>query len=237
MLPVMDRYSPFDLMQWLPQDCQAAFLAAARIVRMPAGHIIYAQSDSGDEMFRLLSGSVRLSVLGADGRDLLFTFFGPGACFGTSSLVDGESRPQTAEVFDPVEIQVIDRAAINRLRAAHPAMNDALLRLLSRHMRLLSDYFAGATLDEVAFRLAQRLVDLGETFGSKAPGGIALPRRFSQSELASMVGSARQTVNRVLQDFQHKGWVVTNATGIVLTDMPALQFAAHRGVRVNDFTS
>ena len=231
----MDRCSPYDLMQWLPEECQKAFSAAARTVSMPARHIIYAQSDDGDDMYRLLSGSVRLSVLGADGRDLLFTFFGPGACFGTSSLVDGESRPQTAEVFDPIEVQVISKSAIDRLRQAYPEMNDALLRLLSRHMRLLSDYFAGATLDEVAFRLAQRLVDLGETFGNADPNGVALPRRISQSELASMVGAARQTVNRVLQDFQNKGWVSTQTSGIVLTDLPALQMAAHKGVRVNDF--
>ncbi|MCJ2180736.1 Crp/Fnr family transcriptional regulator [Novosphingobium album (ex Hu et al. 2023)] len=230
-----ERYALFDLMQWLSEDCRKAFEAAARIVRMPAGRIIYAQSDPGDEMYRLLAGSVRLSVIGPDGRDLLFTFFGPGACFGTSSLVDGELRPQTAEAFDSVELQVISRSAISAIRRDYPEMNDALLRLLSRHMRLLSDYFAGAALDDVAFRLAQRLVDIGDTFGVPQSGRIPLSRKISQSELASMVGAARQTVNRILQEFQRKGWVSMEAGGIVLTNFPALRDVAQKGAHLREF--
>ena len=232
-----ERHAPFDLLQWLSEEAGRAFTAAARRRRVPARNTIYAQSDDGQEMFRLVSGSVRLSVMGADGRDLLYQLFGPGDCFGTSSLVDGEPRPQTAEAFDAVELQVLDRAAIDSLRRDFPEMNDALMKLLSRHMRLLSDYFAGATLDEVSFRLAQRLVDVAETFGVAGEGGIALSTRVSQSELAAMVGTARQTVNRKLQNFQDKGWVAIRDGAITFTNLPALRTAARRGTQMRDFAA
>src|SRR5688572_23907227 len=97
-LSLMDQRKPhFDMLQWLPETVGAALIAAAKPRRLPEGGSIYVQEDEGDEMFRLVSGSVRLSVMGADGRDLLYLLFAPGDCFGTSSLVDGESRPHTAE--------------------------------------------------------------------------------------------------------------------------------------------
>lgn len=231
------RYALFDILQWLSDDVGRAFLAAARVRRVPARGTIYEQSEEGNEMFRLVSGSVRLSVMGDDGRELLYQLFAPGDCFGTSSVVDGEPRPQTAEAFEAVELQVFDRTVIDRLRRDHPEMNDALLKLLSRHMRLLSDYFAGATLDEVSFRLAQRLVDVADSFGVPNDEGIALSTRLSQSELASMVGTARQTVNRMLQNFQDKGWVAIRGGEITLTNLPELRIAAQQGARLRDFTA
>lgn len=97
-------HAPFDLTQWLDEAALAAFNQAAHIRTLSPRALIYQQSDDGDEMFRLVSGSVRLSVLGADGRELLYRIFEPGDCFGTSSLVDGETRPQTAKAFEAVEL-------------------------------------------------------------------------------------------------------------------------------------
>ena len=230
-------HAPFDLLQWLPEEAQKAFLAATRSRHLPAKALIYAQSDPGDDMFRLVSGSVRLSVMGPDGRELLYELFGPGDCFGTSSLVDGEPRPQTAEAFDAIELQVINRKAVNELRAAYPAMNDALLKLLSRHMRLLSDYFAGAALDEVALRLAQRLVTAADGFGVHEERGVVLSGRLSQSELASMVGTARQTVNRILQTSQKQGLVAMDNGAIIVTDLSRLRSVAHQGAQLRGFAA
>jgi len=234
---MIKRRAPFDMLQWLSRETAQAFTSAARLRHVAARGTIYTQADSGDEMYRLVSGSVRLSVMEEDGRDLLYQLFGPGDCFGTSSVVDGEPRPQTAEAFDSVELQVWDRSTINRLRHEFPELNDALLKLLSRHMRLLSDYFAGATLDEVSFRLAQRLVDVAEIFGIENDGGIGLSSRLSQSELASMVGTARQTVNRALQAFQEKGWISIRAGTITVTNLSELRVAALKGAHLRDFTA
>lgn len=231
------RPALFDMFQWLSDDAVTALTAASTTRHIGPGGTIYDQSDEGEEMFRLLSGSVRLSVMGEDGRELLYLLFAPGDCFGTSSVVDGEARPQRAEAFEAVQLQVFTRAALNRLRQYYPEINDALLKLLSRHMRLLSDYFAGATLDEVSARLAQRLVDMAESFGAESEAGIALTTRLSQSELAAMVGTTRQTVNRVLHSFQEKGWIALHAGAAVITDLAGLAVAAQKGARVRNFAS
>jgi len=226
---------PYDLTQWLSPETIAAFDRSARTRRFVAGSTIYTQADPGDELFRIVAGVVRISVMGADGRELLHQLFGPGACIGTSSMIDRDPRPQTAQAFEDVELQVISRQSFERLRTDYPDFNGAVLNLLSRHMRLLIDYFAGASLDSVPLRLAQRLVDAADAFGVAQGNGIALPARLSQSELALMVGAARQTANRAIGHFQRAGLLRLEQGAILIEDIPGLRAFAQRGWRLRGF--
>lgn len=225
----------FDFTQWLSAEARAALAAAARVRRLPAGATIYAQGDAGDEMFRIVSGVVRLSVMQRDGRELLYQLFQPGDSFGTSTIVDDEPRPQTAEAYEDVELEVWSRRTLDELRRVHPSLNDALLRLLSRHMRLLSDYFAGFAFDELSCRLAQRIVDAIDMFGVPVAGGHAFSRSINQGELALMVGGTRQSVNRVLRDFKREGLVTTRGNALIVTDLPAMRRIAAQGWKLRRF--
>jgi CRP-like cAMP-binding protein len=220
--------SPFDISQWLPSEVCDAFDRAARVRPYAPGETIYCQGDPGEHMFRLVSGAVRMSVMRADGRELLYALFEPGACFGVSSLIDGEPLPQGAEAAETSEIQVVSRAAFDQLRAEHRAFDDALLRLVTRHMRLLSVHFADAHLEDVTARVASRLAAACRSFGQSVDDGVALAVRVSQSDLASMVGGSRQTVNRVLQQFQREGLVSVRGGRLIVHDLDALAARAQR---------
>lgn len=134
--------SPFDFLQWMP-SATAAFERAARARRYEDGQIIYAQGNEGDEMFRLVSGSVRLSACWNDGREFLYVLFGPGDCFGDSSVVDGGPRPQTAQALGTVEVQALSRRAFLDLRARYPEVDQAMIHLLSRQMRFADRFRSG----------------------------------------------------------------------------------------------
>lgn len=222
------KKSPFDIFQWLPPEVCDAFGRAARLRRYAPGESIYCQGDSGGHMFRLVSGAVRMSVMRADGRELLYALFEPGACFGISSLIDGEPLPQSAEAAEASEIQMVSRASFDQLRGDHRAFDDALLHLVTRHMRLLSLHFADAHLEDVTARVASRLAAACHSFGNRVDDGVALAVRFSQSDLASMVGGSRQTVNRVLRQFQREGLVSLRGGRLVVHDMSALSARAQR---------
>lgn len=199
--------APFDIFQWLPEEARIEFDAAARRRRCSQGEFIYGQGEPGSEMYRLVSGAVRLSVTRSDGRELLYLNFQPGDCFGVSTLIDGEGRPQMAEAREELELQVLGRAEFNRFRARYREFDDALLRLVTRHMRLLSGFFEDSNLEDVNARVASRIISNVGSFGRPCDDGIELAISLSQAELALMVGSTRQTVNRVVQNFQKEGLV------------------------------
>lgn len=222
----MPEAAPFDLFQWLPEPVIADFNRLARIRRIEAGEIIYSQGDVGARMYRLSTGAVRLSVARGDGRELLYLLFQPGDCFGVSSLIDGQALPHTAEAATATAIQVLDKAGFERLRHDHRAFDDALLRLVTQHMRLLSGYFADAHLDDLASRVASRVLATARSFGRVTPAGVRIA--LSQAELALMVGGARQTVNRVLQQFCREGLLRTTPKGMVVTSLERLEIRVRK---------
>lgn len=215
----MSTYSSFDILQWLPTEAQAAFAQAAHIRKFSGGQVVYTQADRGDEMYRIASGSIRLSGFGSDGRQLIYLLFEEGDCFGISSVIDGEPRLQTAEALGDTQLQAVKRSTLNKLREDHPAFNDAIMRLLTGHLRMMADYFASSHLDEMSDRLLQRILDAASVAGVECEEGIRLSHRLSQSELAMMVGASRQSVNRALQNFQNEGLLTLRYGSLIIRDL------------------
>jgi len=173
-------------------------------------------------MFRLIEGSVRLAVIRSDGREAVFMLFEPGDCFGDSSLVDGGARPQTAEALTNVWVDVLDREAFALLRAKFRAFDDALLKLLAKQMRMVSEQYTYSNLHDLRSRVAARLVEAARSFGTEVDGGTRLTLRLNQSELAAMAGASRQSVNKVLQRLQSEGLVTIEYGNVLVRDLSAL---------------
>jgi CRP/FNR family transcriptional regulator, cyclic AMP receptor protein len=218
-------HSPFDIFQWLSSEAREAFDQAARRRHFSDNCRIYSQSEPGREMFRILSGSVRMSVLRHDGREALHSVLGAGDCFGICSLFDEAPRHHTTTANGDVELQVLRRDACERLRAEHASFNDGLIRHISGHTRLLSDYFVSSTLDELSCRVALRLLKAQK----RTVIGGNLTRftvHLSQSELALMVGASRQAVNKVLKAFEDLGLISIEYGCVQVLDVDRLQSVA-----------
>ncbi len=214
---------PFDILAMLPADLQALFLERVQLRRYAEGQIIYSQGDSAAELFRIVHGTVRISYVDEDGRQVVYLHYEPNDCFGYSDLIDGEGLPHTAEAFSEVEVQTLSRSAFEAMRVHH-AFNDALLRLLCGYMRLLSSTVARVTLEGLETRLAIRLLQAAR------PNGAGLPSvRLSQSELGMMVGATRQSVNKLLREFQEDGLVELAYGRVLLRNTGALQRRAKGG--------
>lgn len=214
--PTLIGQGQFDILTRLSPDQCAAFVSAARIRRLAEGQIVYQQDDLGTEMYRVLSGAVRLSLLRPDGRELVFIAFQPGDCFGASSLIDQRPLPHTTTAIGDVELQVISAEDFAALRAGDRAFDAALLWLFSAQMRMLSEYLADATLEDLPVRLVRRLLRLARDAGAGPEVHI------SQAELALMFGVARQTINRLLGGLEDDG-LISRTYGVVrLLDVPGL---------------
>ena len=212
----------FDLFRWLPEDIRSEFVAASRPRALAAGAIIYAQDDVATEMYRLVEGTVRLSVLREDGRELTYSMFGAPACFGYSSLIDRRGLPHTATAQGPVKLGVLSLAAFNDLRERHRRFDEALLQALCGHMRMLSIYMGDAALEELPNRIARRLANL--TRGSADQSGAVV--EMSQSELATMLGASRQSVNKQLRLFEEAGLIRLSYGTVAVLDRAGLKALA-----------
>jgi CRP/FNR family cyclic AMP-dependent transcriptional regulator len=214
----------FDIFQWLSTDAQEAFSLASRRRRFSDNCRIYSQSDPGNDMYRIVSGSVRMSVLRYDGREALHSVLDAGDCFGICSMLDGAPRHHTTSANGDIELQILGRDASERLRSQHASFSDGLIRHMSRHTRLLSEYFVSSTIDDLPCRVAMRLLK-SQKSNLVSGHGTRLTVRLCQTEIALMVGASRQAVNRVLQRFQDHGLITIEYGRVQVHDIDGLRSA------------
>lgn len=216
-------YSAFDLFQWLPKRAQDAFTLASHRRQLSDGRPIFNQGERGNELYRLVSGCVRMSSLRASGHEAVYLMLGPGDCFGACSLIDGAPRSQSTRAQGDVVLQILRRDAFERLRSDYPVIDEAMIRYMSRHLRLLASNLASSMLDDLPCRLAQRLLDASRSFDGAAVRRTGAALRLSQTEIAQMVGASRQSVNKVLRRFQLAGLVAIEYGSVRVLDIDRLR--------------
>jgi haloalkane dehalogenase len=128
---MISHYSPFDLFQWLPANVCDAFEQKARLKRYAAGEAIFFAGDTGKYMYRVISGSVRLSVANGEGHEMVYALYEPGDCFGQSSLIDHEPRAVSAHAGTEVEAQLLDQQGFDLLRNEYREFERALTGMLA----------------------------------------------------------------------------------------------------------
>ncbi len=121
----------------------------------------------------------------------------PGDVFGEIALLDGHARTAEAIALETTDLFVIDRRDFLELLAHDAALAARIIGFLCRRLRWMSERMEEATLLPLDARLARRLVMLSEDYGAEI--------QVTQQELAAYVGAARESVNRVLQDWRRSG--------------------------------
>lgn len=211
----------FDLFQWLPADIARKFRRCLRTRHYAAGQVIYWHGDSGSEMYRIASGSVRIITRTDEGREVIYLRFCAGDFFGVASLIDNDTRPHTAEAATATTLELLSKRELDELRWEHRELDDALLRLMCRMMRYSSGLVSDISLNTLEKRVAARILQEAQSQPLNENGRIFVS--ISQAEIALMVKSSRQTVNKILQKFQEYGLVETEYNNIHIVDLAGLR--------------
>ena len=218
----------FDLFLWLAPEAREDLIRAMRPRAFGAGQSIYCQGEPANDMYRISSGFVRLSVRAEDGGEAVFLLFGPGDFFGASSLVDDRPRPHTADALTAVTLDVLGARDFAALRAQHPSFGDALMRLFIGQMRAASRQLVNSRLHNLSARIAKRILELLDVAKLVHDDGASPPVQIPQSELAAMVGTSRQSANKVLKSLQADGLIEVRRKTIVVVDAQGLARASGR---------
>jgi CRP-like cAMP-binding protein len=176
-----------------------------RQVRFAKDEMLFARGDPGTHLYIVSEGQVRLAIATSEGRELSFQIVGPGDLFGEIALLDGQSRSASATALVATTAFSLDRNAFNRLRAAHPAVSDAVIGYLARRLREVSDKLESLTLYPLENRLARFLLTALQ--GQPDPVGhrVPLELRYSQGELAMLLGASRPKLNAALGALERVG--------------------------------
>jgi CRP-like cAMP-binding protein len=170
--------------------------------------VIYLRGDPGTAFYVIANGKVKITLTSPDGKELILRRLGPGDFHGELALLDDEPRSADAIATESSMLLVLQRDAFRQFLADHPTVATKLLATVSNYLRRNAELIQDATFLDVPARLARILLELaGGTDGTLPPAGTVIPDRLKQSELASLVGATRESINKWLGAFERQGLI------------------------------
>lgn len=217
------------LFRELEADVLDQLAASVRIRRYRRGEVIFHQGDPGDALHVILAGRVKISSPSDSGVEAILATLRPGEFFGALALLDGAPRSASATAIEATETIVLPRDRFRALVDGSGVVRDHVFSELARELRRLTNHVEELHFLDIAGRLAARLARLAEDHGIREPdGSVRLDGPITQGELAAMVGSTRQSVNKLLGMFIDDGLVRLERDAIVVIDLAGLARAARR---------
>jgi CRP-like cAMP-binding protein len=210
-----------------PQDVDS-LVAGVRTRRYRRGEVIFHQGDPGDALHIVLSGRVKISSPSDTGVEAILTTLRPGEWFGALALLDGAPRSASATAVGATETLILPRDRFRQLVEV-PSIRDRVFAALAQELRRLTSHVEELHFLDIAGRLAARLARMAEEQGSPGRDGeIRLDGPITQGELAAMVGSTRQSVNKLLGYLVADGLIRVDRDSIAILDLEGLRRAARR---------
>ncbi len=206
----------------LDDDAAAALRSSMNEVELARGKVLFAEGDPGDRLYIVTEGKIKLGRTSSDGRENLLAVLGPGEMFGELSLFDPGPRTSTATALTDATVVGLGHDDLQPWLTGRPEVAGQLLRALAQRLRRTNENRADLVFSDVPGRVAKALLDLARRFGVQTGDGIHVTHDLTQEELAQLVGASRETVNKALADFQHRGWLRHEARAVVLLDVDRL---------------
>jgi CRP-like cAMP-binding protein len=189
---------------------------------------IFSKGDPGSFMVTVLRGRIRLLSASREGREVTLGLIGPGEVLGQIALLDGKPRSADALAVEETVMLVTERRVFLPFLAVHRDLSDLMLLVLCGRLRRAVGALEDIALFDLPARLARLLIQLGETHSQPSAGGVRVNGRMSQRELANLVFSSRESVNKQLRVWREAGVLTMSAGHIVIHDMASLRRALER---------
>jgi len=189
----------------LSEDEKRQVLLLARRRRFQRGEVVVHRDDPADTMHLVQSGSLAVRVLTPLGDVATLAIVGPGGVVGEMGLIrPAGMRSATIQALAATETYSLNRETFDRLRRDHPAVDALLVEILADRVVEMTTRLMDALYTPAPRRVASFIESLADRY-SDGSGTATIP--LTQDDLASLAGTSRLTVSRVLRDMRARGQV------------------------------
>src|ERR1051325_2231788 len=198
-------------------EALAQFVSIAPEVSCSRGELLFREEETPTHVFVICSGKVKLTVTSRDGKVVILRVVGPGGILGLSAAMSGTPNETSAEATELCRVKAIRVTDFLRFLQTHSeASAEATTCLLSDYRVTLNNVCRLALPTTVAGRLASLLLEWLDA----RPASTSNERRFiltlTQEEIASMVNTSRETVSRVLHQFQEEKLISIKGASVTI---------------------
>lgn len=189
--------------------------------------VIVSQGSGGRDMYLIVSGSLKVSVLSDEGKEISFVVLRQNDYFGELSLIDGRRRSATVAAIEESELLVLGYAEYQQLLREHPHTATQLLTrmllTLANRLRATDELYQDSVFLDVSERLAKFLLNASVEGEGEHEGLRLIDIQLSQYELGTLVNASRESVNKQLKEWETQGIVSVDKGKIVLLSLASLQ--------------
>jgi CRP-like cAMP-binding protein len=182
--------------------------------------LILIEQDSGNSMFLLQKGRVKVSQMTDDGREVILSILEDGAFFGEMSLLDGKARSASVTAIEHSEVLILRRGDFLNLLEQYPKIAINLLKELAGRLRRSDTQIKSLSLQDAMGRVASAIIRIAEDHGRIRQNEVIIPRIPLQQDLANMAGTSRETISRVFKYLEEENLIKREGRKLTITNFP-----------------
>jgi CRP-like cAMP-binding protein len=186
------------------------------------GEIIFREGAYPTGIFYISEGKVKKYKVDKDGKEQIIYVANTGELIGYHALLSEDRYPDSAAAIEESTIAFIPREDFLEVLEQSSVLNRRLLKTLSHEFAVLANSLTLFAQKSVRERLALQLIVLREKYKVNFEPGMPVPINMSRDDLASLVGTAKENVVRILTEFKEAGILETKGRKIIVQDVGKL---------------
>lgn len=189
----------------------------------PRGSVLFQQGDEAREMYIIKSGALKI-YRQDEGREIILGHQFPGEVNGELEVFHYDSsRLASVAAIEKTTLWMIRKVDLDKLVQKYPELIRKALYIVSERLSQANRKIEYLSFLDVRVRVANLLLDLNSNFGADTAEGRLIQFRVSQQYLANMIGAGRESVARILIEFQKERFIFISKKDLYITDLSSLE--------------
>ena len=180
--------------------------------------MILIEESAGETFFLISEGTVKITRMSDDGREVILAILGEGDFFGEMALLDGEGRSANVVALEDAEVLTLQRSDFLDILERFPKIAIHLLKELTTRIRHSDQQIESLSLSGAEQRIALVLIRLAEEMGQIKEGTVTIEHIPYQQDIANMAGTSRETVSRVYKMLEDKNQIMREGKILKIID-------------------
>lgn len=216
------------LFSMLPDTSLCAISDVKRMLLHRKGQVLYYEGAKPLGIFCMNTGVVKVYKTASNGKEQIIQLAKRGDFVGYAALLGEENYTHSATIIEDAKICFVPRDVFLASLTKNTGFFQRITKQLSHELGVMEEKLTDASQKSIRERLAFLLLQLGSSYGVEGTGSQKINLSLSREEIAGMVGTATESVIRLLSEFKKDGLIELEGKKIFLKDKKAL-------ARLSDF--
>ena len=204
---------------WDLSDKELGYISDKMVSRtFDSGSYIFLEDSDGEQCFFVVEGSVKVTRLSKDGKEVILAMMGIGDFFGEMSLLDGRSRSANIISLEKTEVLTLNREDFLEVLQNYPNIAIQLIKEMALRLRKSDRHIVSLSLSDAEKRIALCIIRFADEKGTIKNGKVNIKKLPIQQDIANMAGTSRETVSRAMKILEDESFISRDGKNLTILD-------------------